>query len=194
MNEFWNDISNFIFVKDKITQVDVLMVPGAPWIELISHVAELYKLNITKQIVVCGKYGIKKGRVNIERLPKEYQGDYKTESEMIKTILIENFNIPSNVIIEEDKSTNTYENALFGLRKIDLKNNKRIGICCQSFHARRVQMTFSSLAPDNNFFIFPVDTQCITKENWYKKEYGLKRVLGELERCGKYFPIQPLSV
>lgn len=191
MQRFWDDISNFIFVGDDIQPVDCLMIPGAPWIELIEHAATLYHQGVADKICACGKYGIQSGRVNVERLPKLYQGEYKTESELIKTILVEHFHVPFSDIIEETESTNTYENAIYGMRTISEYDWNTIGICCQAFHARRVQMTFESIAPSYRFLIFPTVTQNIGKNNWQESDYGIQRVFGELERCGKYFSMSP---
>lgn len=189
MQTFWKDITEFIFIEDEPSPVDCLIVPGAPWIELIAHAATLYHQGITKKIIVCGKFGIKAGKVNINRLPEEYRKDYRTESEMMKSILVEYFSVPEQCIIEESESTNTYENALYGMRMIEEYDFDTIGICCQAFHARRAKMTFESIAPDYLYFAFPVRTQGIDKKTWHKSDYGKKRVLGELERCGKYFPM-----
>lgn len=48
-------------------------------------------------------------------------------------------------------------------------------------------MTYSKVFKNIDLIISPVETQNITKENWYKSENGLRTVMGELERCGKYF-------
>lgn len=186
---FWDDIGEFIFVADDIVPVDCLVILGAPWIELIEHAANLYHADIANKIVACGKYSSKSGRVNVERIPKGYRGNYRTESEMIATILHEFFDVPVSDIIEEPESTNTYENALYGLRAIQAYGFSDIGICCQAFHARRAQMTFESIAPEYRFHIYPAVTQSIDKDTWVLSEYGLTRVLGELERCGRYFPM-----
>ena len=41
--------------------------------------------------------------------------------------------------------------------------------------------------PEVSFKVCPVPCYNITKENWYKTEAGLHRVLGELARCGHQF-------
>ncbi len=48
-------------------------------------------------------------------------------------------------------------------------------------------MTYELAFPEIDFFVVPIVTQGISKENWYKSEKGIKRVLGEIEKIGKYF-------
>lgn len=46
---------------------------------------------------------------------------------------------------------------------------------------------FSLAFPDTKFYVCPVVYMGNTKENWYKTEQGIDRVLGELARCGSQF-------
>lgn len=186
---FMRDTENFIFISDEIAPVDALIILGAPWIELIKKASSLYHQGITPKIIACGKYSLKSGKVNIDRLPEQYRKAYRTEAEMIKDILTEHYGVPAQAVIEEDESTNTLENAANGIKILQESGNAQtIGICCQAFHARRAQMTFESVAPEYDYRIYPADTQGITKDNWSQSEYGISRVMGELERCGRYFP------
>lgn len=62
--------------------------------------------------------------------------------------------------MKEDKSTNTYENGLFSKKVLDesnIKINKAI-LVCQSFHPRRVLMTYSVVFANVDFYVCPVDT------------------------------------
>ena len=60
-------------------------------------------------------------------------------------------------------------------------------IVCKAFHARRCLMLYQMAFPDTTFFVCPVVCMGITKDNWYKSEQGINRVLGELARCGNQF-------
>lgn len=181
-------IENFIFVSDEVLPVDVLMILGAPWIELIENASKLYHQGVTPKIIACGKYSLKSGKVNVEKLPAHLRDDYRTESEMIKTILTEHYDVPASAILEESESTNTYENARNGIEVLkESFHAKTIGICCQAFHARRALMTFESVAPEYEYRVYPANTQGITKNNWSESEYGRDRVIGELQRCKQYF-------
>ena len=58
---------------------------------------------------------------------------------------------------------------------------------CKAFHARRCLMLYQMAFPDAAIKVCPVHCFNITKENWYKSEQGIDRVLGELARCGNQF-------
>lgn len=60
-------------------------------------------------------------------------------------------------------------------------------IVCKAFHARRCLMLYQLAFPEVSFKVCPVPCYNITKENWYKTEAGIHRVLGELARCGHQF-------
>ena len=92
-------------------------------------------------------------------------------------------------ILKEDESMNTFENA-FKCRqvtdKLGIKVEKAI-VCTQAFHARRCLMYFQWAYPEAKIMICPIETQQINKENWFKNSMGIKRVMGELMRCGMQF-------
>ncbi|MDU6265357.1 MAG: hypothetical protein E6600_12740 [Anaerocolumna aminovalerica] len=45
-------------------------------------------------------------------------------------------------------------------------------------------MFYQAAFPEVEFLLTPVSGYNISKDNWYLTEYGVKRVLGELKRCG----------
>ena len=48
-------------------------------------------------------------------------------------------------------------------------------------------MFYQMAFPDAIFLLSPVPGFYITKGNWYKSDYGIQRVMGELNRCGNQF-------
>ena len=186
------DITTFIFVEDDISKIgkaDIIFIPGSSKYQLPELAAKLYKQGLSKLVLPAGKYSSKNTEFAIKNVEgTDYEGFYKTEWEFYKEVLIKN-GVPYEVILKEEESTHTYENALFSRKVIEenqLEINKAI-LVCQAFHARRVLMTYSVVFPDIEFYVCPVNTQEITKDNWFESEYGIKRVLGEVEKCGKYF-------
>ncbi|WP_297630464.1 YdcF family protein [uncultured Clostridium sp.] len=184
-----DDITNFIFVEDKPVEADIIFIPGASKYEISEKASELYIKGFAKKIMPAGKYSSKNNRFISENTKgTRYEGIYETDCEFCKKVLIDN-GVAKEDIIEEDESTNTKENAFFSqriLEKEKIKVKKAI-ICCQAFHARRVLMTYSWAFPEVKFYIVPVNTQGISKGNWFENEYGISRVLGEVKKCGTYF-------
>ena len=97
--------------------------------------------------------------------------------------------VPSDVIVGEDKSGHTRDNAFLSRKVVDEKGLviKSALIVCKAFHARRCLMLYQMAFPDTKFYVCPVVCMGITKDNWYKSEQGIDRVLGELARCGNQF-------
>ena len=188
-----DDISDFIFLQDEMQKADIIFIPGGSHPELGEYAAELWKQGFASLVMPSGGVSVKTGKFNGVKSKKElYDKDYKTDCEFLADVLIKN-GVPENSIIWEDKSGYTKENAAFS-RTIADKNNLHITkaiLCCKSFHARRSLMCYQLAFPDTEFFVYPVpyyqDNMLISKENWYKTEAGIKRVLGELQRCGNQF-------
>lgn len=187
------DISNFIFVQDEIEKVDIIFIPGGSHPELGEHASELWKQGFAEIIMPTGGVSVKTGKFGGVKTKREiYNKDYLTDCEFLTDVLLKN-GVPESSIIPENKSGYTKENAMFS-RKMTDENNlniKKAIICCKSFHARRSLMCYQLAFPDTKFYIHPVpyyqEGTLISKENWYKTDAGIKRVLGELQRCGNQF-------
>ena len=183
------DISDFIFMSDIPEKSDIIFIPGTAKSVVIEKAAELYNSGYAKYILPSGLYSsrIKKfARENIDNL--YYDGEYQTEFLYCKNILIKN-GVPESAIVCEECATNTMENAKFSalvLKELGININSAI-LCCRSSHARRVFMSYSSYFPDIKIFVIPVDTNEITKENWFQNKDSYNKVMSEVCKCGKYF-------
>lgn len=189
-----NDITEFIFVEDsvnEITDADIIFIPGSSKYQLPELGSRLYSQGLAKTLLPSGRYSSKNNKFSIENTKDtRYEGIYETEWDFCKHVLMKN-GVPEKQILKEDESTNTYENALFSKKVLDENNIKikKAILVCQAFHARRVLMTYSVVFPNVDFYVCPIDTQGVNKNNWFENEYGIKRVLGEVEKCGKYFNV-----
>ncbi len=183
------DISDFIFMSDTPQESDIILIPGTSQSAVTEKAAQLYCAGYAKYLLPSGMYSSKRGKFAAELIDNlRYKGEYATDFEYCKHILMEN-DVPENAIIREDRSTNTSENAEYSakvLMKLGIKVKKAI-LCCQSFHARRAFMSFSRFFPDSEILVVPTDTQGITKEDWFLHEKSYRRVMSELYKCGMYF-------
>ncbi|MDZ4993426.1 YdcF family protein [Clostridium perfringens] len=184
-----DDISEFIFVEDEPKPCDIIFIPGSSKHELSEKASLLYKKGFAKYVLPSGKFSCKLEKFPNEKIKSEkYAGKYESDWQFCSEVLLRN-NVPLDAILQEDKSTNTYENAFFSRKVTDDLNLevKSAILCCQAFHARRALITYSLAYPNTKFYIVPVETQGISKDNWYKSDYGISRVLGEVKKCGSYF-------
>lgn len=191
-----NEISDFIFVEDKLEKADAILIPGGSYAELPERAAELWNEGYASLLVPSGKYSIKTGKFKGvksqgEKYTKRYTKEYLTECEFYADVLVQNGVNPEN-ILWEDESVHTADNARFTKKLLEEKGIelKNAIICCKAFHARRCLMFYQFYFPDTEFMLAPVvgaGDMNITRDNWYRTDLGMTRVLGELARLGTQF-------
>lgn len=187
--KFIKDITEFIFLIEEPQKVDIIFIPGGSYPEIAETAATIWNRGFSPMILPSGKYSIKRGYfpgpLSKERI---YNKKYNTEWEFLRDVLVQN-GVEENAILREDEATNTYENAVFS-KKVTDKYNLHIQkaiLCCKSFHARRCLMYYQSFYPKTQFIICPTETQGVNREDWFKTNEGIEKVMGELERCVNQF-------
>ncbi|MGN0523527.1 MAG: YdcF family protein [Eubacterium sp.] len=176
-----NDITNYIFVNDESCIVDAVFVVGGSLPNAAEIAAELYNNGYAKNIIIGGKYSIKRDSFPLP--------EYGTEFEFYKDILIKN-GVNEADVYGEAFSGYTKQNAEFAKRVVDENNlsiNKAI-IVCKSFHARRCLLFYQMYFPDVDFKAITFDGFDVSKDNWFETDYGKKRVFGELKRIKEQVP------
>lgn len=184
-----SDISDFIFVSDTPCKVDAIFLPGGSHPEQPEYAAELYRKGYAKWLVPSGGVSVKRDKwPGVRSKADIYNGDYQSDCDFFTDVFIKN-GVPSDVIVGEDKSGHTRDNAFLSRMVVYEKGIeiKTAIIVCKAFHARRCLMLYQMAFPDTKFYVCPVLCMGITKDNWYKSEQGIDRVLGELARCGNQF-------
>ena len=184
-----NDITDFIFVSDEVEEVDAIFLPGGSHPEQPEYAAELYHKGYAKWLILSGGLSVKRDKwPGVRSKADIYNGDYRSDCEFFTDVLLKN-GVPAPAIIGEDKSGHTRDNAFLSRKIVDEKgvDIKTALIVCKAFHARRCLMLYQMAFPDVNIKVCPVHCYNITKDNWYKSETGIDRVLGELARCGNQF-------
>lgn len=188
-NRIITDISNYIFVSDEPEKVEAIFLPGGSHPEQPEYAARLYHKGYAKWLIPSGGISVKVDKWPSVRSKADiYNGDYQSDCEFFTDVFIRN-GVPSEVIIGENKSVHTRDNAFFSREIVNKKDIeiKTALIVCKAFHARRCLMLYQMAFPDVELKVCPVHCYNITKENWYKTEHGIDRVLGELARCGNQF-------
>lgn len=186
------EISEFIFIEDQPQKADAILIPGGAYPELPEMAAKLWKEGYADFCVPSGAYAVTEGKfAGVKSKQEIYAGNYETECAFYCDVL-KRGGVPENKIIEEDQSQFTAQNAWFTkalLEKRGISLQKAI-ICCKAFHARRCLMYYQFTFPETEFIIVPVKNTHrgqIRKENWYRSEVGVEKVLGELSRIGSQF-------
>jgi len=188
-NHIIADITNFIFISDEPEKVDAIFLPGGSHPEQPEYAAKLYHSGFAKWLVPSGGISVKRDKWPGVRSQSDiYNGDYQSDCEFFTDVFLKN-GVPISAIIGEDKSGHTRDNAFLSRKVVDEKEIeiKTALIVCKAFHARRCLMFYQMAFPDVEIKVCPVHCYNITKDNWYKSESGIDRVLGELSRCGNQF-------
>ncbi len=180
---FYDAITDFIFVEDEPEKSDIIFLPGGDFSESAMHAAKLYKEGYAPLILPSGKYSIKK-----KSFISPDGKDYETECDYFCAVL-KNAGVPYQAILKEPEAAFTWENAIYSRKITDREGFmiRRAIIICQAFHARRCLMYYQQQYPDTKFFVCPVVTKGISRENWFLSRDGIDTVLGEVERCGTQF-------
>ncbi len=176
---FFQCITDFIFVEDKLQPADILFLPGGSYPEAAREAASLYLEEYAPLILPSGRYSILQG---------SFPGNFATEWEYLTDILLSR-GVPKEAILREDTATFTYENAVKSREAVEslgLTVTRAI-LVCQSFHARRCLMYYQEQFPETRILVHPVVTRGITRDNWYLDGTKIDVVLGEVERCGSQF-------
>lgn len=176
-----DEITKYIFVSDEPCKADAVFVVGGSLSAAAECAAKLYKNGFAKKIIIGGKYSVKRNSFPIP--------DYNTEFDFYKDILIR-CGVDKYDIYGENRSGYTKQNAEFAKQVVDeqqLKVNSAI-IVCKSFHARRCLLFYQMYFPNVDFKVVTFDGFDISKDNWYKTDYGRQRVFGELKRIKEQVP------
>lgn len=183
------DISDFIFVSDTPCKVDAIFLPGGSHPEQPEYAAELYRKGYAKWLIPSGGVSVKRDKwPGVRSKANIYNGDYQSDYAFFTDVFLKN-SVPAEAIIGEDKSGHTRGNAFLSRKAVDKSGVevKTALIVCKAFHARRCLMLYQMAFPNVDIKVCPVHCYNITKDNWYKTEQGIDRVLGELAWCGNQF-------
>jgi len=68
-------------------------------------------------------------------------------------------------------------------------NANKVILVCKAYHSRRALLTYQYCFPDKAKFLVAgiEDKRGLNKENWTTKNEYLEKVMGEVEKIGKYF-------
>ena len=189
--EFIKETSEFIFAENKPEKADIIFVPGNGYSQMAERAAQLYAKKYAPFVLPSGKYSISAGRFGgVLTGQKRYSGEYQTEWEFLKDVLMKN-GVPADAVLKEDQATFTWENAKFSRKVTDQAgiNIRKAIICCKNYHARRALMYYQMLYPDTKFFVVPCCVDSIDKSTWSETNEGIDEVMGEITRIIKQFSL-----
>ena len=106
-NEFMKNVEEFVFAESQPEKADIIFVPGNGFPDMAEKAASLYREGYAPYILPSGRYSITLGKFAGVQSKKEiYGGDYETEWEFLKNVLLKN-GVPEEAILREDQATFT---------------------------------------------------------------------------------------
>lgn len=190
-HDFLRQTEEFIFVEDRPEEADIIFVPGNGYPQMAEKAAALYREGLAPYVLPSGRYSVTTGAFSgVLSKKKEYPGQYESEWDFLRAVLIKNGVHPED-ILREDNATYTYENALFSKKVTDAAgiSVRKAILCCKSYHSRRVLMYYQHVYPETEFLVCPSYPDGISKKNWNQSEQGVDAVTGELTRIIKQFSL-----
>jgi len=169
-------ISDFVFVEHEVVSSDILLVPGGSVPAQMHRAIELYRSGIAPWILPSGG-------------PSPHLKDWASEWEFYRSLAVK-AGIPEKAILQEDRATNTLENAMYSWRVIQeagLQITKAV-LVCKAHHSRRALLTYQAMFPLGvEFTVSPIlDSRNIGRDNWYLDEQKTHYVFEELRKIGKF--------
>ena len=158
--------------EGQLSVVDAIFIFGHFDPRVALHVAKLYKLGRASKIVITGK-----GR---DKIPTGFE----TEADYYASILTSE-GVPCSALILERKSTNTLENAIFGIHECRNNNFYPVSIilCAMPPLLRRSCATFRKQFPEIAACGSAFDVSIEEYSNPFER---IRRILGEFDRFDEY--------
>lgn len=181
---FREKAAQYIFAENEPQKADIIWIPGNGYPQNAERAAQLYRQGLAPYVLPSGRYSNLVGHfAGVQEHAQRYNGDYETEWEFLRDVLIQN-GVKPEAILREDQATYTWENARNSRAVTDqlgITVRKAI-LCCRNVHARRSLMYYQKAYPQAEIFVCPSDIGGITKDNWYTTKEGIDAVNGELTR------------
>ena len=175
--DFVNAVTDFIFVSHTPEPSDLILVPGSLETGHVMKAADLYHAGFAPSILCSGSHPI--GQEHFALYP-----EFQSEADYMAHLLLEQ-NVPEHAILREDRSTYTWENAMFSAKLLNASLNPRqIIIACKPSHARRCLFYFQQAMPHVRFLICPCSQPGLYRDDWFLTTEGRRHVLGEVRRMG----------
>lgn len=176
-------VVDYLCIRQTPQKADAIFLFGSLKLPAVwRQAAELYRQGYAPKILVAG--GV--GAANAGERSRFGLADGSSESAFIRNELIE-LGVPFPSIITEERSTNTLENIVFGMRRLKEEglDARRLMLVSKPFHARRCLATFERQFPSVEVICSPPKMSVLEAVDRPRKEFA-ERLLGELDRLRTY--------
>ena len=174
-------ITQTVFVAPESQPVDLLFIFGTSTIDngILESVARDYQKGRFPRVLVTGLSG------------RLYDETGKPVARIMRDELIARY-VPSDIILVQDRSTNTLEDVAFSLDVLEQHSisPESIAFLCKAHHSGRCLRTLRKFFPSQTLlpvtYLAEYEGVKISKEDWYQHEVSRGRVYGEYLRIIEY--------
>lgn len=148
----------------------IVVISGGDTQARTSKAIDLYKNNWAPLLIVSGAAADKSGLSNAAAMKKQAlrQG------------------VPESVIITEEASETTKQNAVEVAAIVKKRGMKRIILVTSGYHMQRAKLEFSAQLKDIDVVVYPVANDKHWSAFWWLTPWGWWLALGELLRIGLF--------
>lgn len=174
-------ITQTVFVASEPQPTDLLFIFGTSSIdnEILESVARDCQKGCFPKVMVTGLSG------------RLYSETGKPVAHIMRDELIVR-GVPSEVILVQDRSTNTLEDVAFSLDVLEKHSisPESIAFLCKAHHSGRCLRTLRKFFPSQTLspitYVAEYDGIKVSREDWYQHEVSIGRVYGEYLRIIEY--------
>ncbi len=174
-------ITQTVFVAPESQPVDLLFIFGTSTIDngILESVARDYQKGRFPRVLVTGLSG------------RLYSETGKPVAHIMRDELIAR-GVPSDLILVQDRSTNTLEDVAFSLDALEKQSisPESIAFLCKAHHSGRCLRTLRKFFPSQTLspvtYLAEYEGVKISKQDWYQHEGSRGRVYGEYLRIIEY--------
>jgi uncharacterized SAM-binding protein YcdF (DUF218 family) len=164
------------FIETKVEPADLLFVFGTRHgvSEFVAEAARLWRDGFYRHAIVSGGATLR---------------DPEPEAVAIKRLMTE-AGVPGDIILTEEKATNTGENVLYSLpileRHFGLSNIRSLIAVGKFCTSRRYLMTIHRHWPEVEKMFVPINWFAVAQQDWHLHPPSRERVLREYAKIGPY--------
>ena len=174
-------ITQIVFIRSASQPTDLLFIFGTSTIDndILESVARDCRKGCFPKVLVTGLSG------------RLYSETGKPVARIMRDELIAR-GVPSEIILIQDKSTNTLEDVAFSLDVLEKHSisPESIAFLCKAHHSGRCLRTLRKFFPSQTLlpitYVAVYDGVKIAEEDWYQHEVSRGRVYGEYLRIIEY--------
>lgn len=174
--EIWlEEVGEFLIVRSELKKADIITILGGWHGRKVEEGVELYKQGYAPRILITGEAITLPG--------------ISTTWPLLARVKAIRMGVPEEDIILEERTTDTYGDAIYTSEDFQKLNISSAIIVSNSIHMRRVSLVFDKFAGEKgvNLIYYPTKTDGFNPATWWKSDNWISEVISEYLKYFVYF-------